>query len=894
MTASRAPHEAGDPRERPSTPDEIDAHVPLPDDADDVGPPSASDRRMAELLAQSSGERDVVRLRSALAADGGDDDLAGRLRAMEYLDEVCGELAGDLPERLGDYRILGVLGRGGMGTVYEAYQESLERIVALKVLSTQLSADPRMRKRFRTEARATATMHHQHIVPVYGFGEAGGLLYFAMERVEGVSLDRHVSRARRAGRPPMEPRDAARRFAGVADALHHAHRRGILHRDVKPGNVLVHPDGELALADFGLSKILGEHSMSVSRAGGFLGTLHYAAPEQALGRDPTPAADLYALGVTMFECISGRLPVNAESTEGLLHAVLHVDPPPLRKVLPTAPRDLEAVLQKLLCKEPGDRYPDGESLARDLQRIALDEPVRVRRQPLSVRLWRLARKHKVLSALVLLAFVLLVSTAFFGVQLFREEQQGRLTRYENLLTQAVARAESTAGAATGPDDVLRLLTGIGVAVDAGDDMVEQLFDSATKLLPDDPLAPELRAAWRADPLPTASAALARSHAWDAFRAIDAEIRRFESAASFASGDRTAWLRAYRLYVLRAVAALTAPVGDRAGAEKDLVRAAVVRRGAFFPRLLGELLEWRPEDGPGDLVRRLDRVAATGPAGAEAAVATLLWTVAGIERASEAQLIDLDLPHPWRLVLHDTAIERLARLGLLDAARATSRPGARGFVERALADAARRIAVSYGDASLRDAVVADQLRVLDTSVSPESPMQAWRVVFERLRAADAPVPEVAPERPLDIPRRLAGWHELLQLDLSERVFLDLREPCEALLQAAGAAAERRTVRVRAWLAARTDSPDATAAAIQDWLAMDANDAEAYLCRIAANLRAGDVEAVRFDWIVALQNAADDASVRVRLGALLEAAARREARSDVREAWSALARRTRGAR
>src|SRR5262245_13054024 len=271
-------------------------------------PRDAADERMAELLGSpSSGaelRRQLQRESTAEAAD-----LLSRLNALDFVHQVVGEST-DLPDRLGDYRITGVLGRGGMGIVYLAWQEELEREVALKVLSQSWSADPTMRQRFRAEARATAALHHRHIVPIYDYGEAQGQLFFAMERVDGLSLDKHIAASRRVGRPPLEPRDAARRFAGVADALGLAHKRRILHRDVKPGNILVGADGTLALTDFGLAKALDHASVDLTtRAGGFLGTLHYSSPEQALGRELGPASDLYSLGVTLFEAVAGQLPL---------------------------------------------------------------------------------------------------------------------------------------------------------------------------------------------------------------------------------------------------------------------------------------------------------------------------------------------------------------------------------------------------------------------------------------------------------------------------------------------------------------------------------------------------------------------------------------------------------
>ncbi|MBP8302208.1 MAG: serine/threonine protein kinase, partial [Planctomycetes bacterium] len=208
---------------------------------------AAADARMADML---RGSTSGAELRRELVSDDTEQasDLLARLDALDFVQQVVGG-SSDVPTRLGDYTIKGLLGRGGMGTVYLGWQEELEREVALKVLSPHFSSDSTMRKRFRAEARATAALHHRHIVPIYDYGESQGMLYFAMERVDGMSLDKHIAAARRSSRLPMDPLEASRRFAGVADALGLAHRRRLLHRDVKPGNILVGSDGTLALTD---------------------------------------------------------------------------------------------------------------------------------------------------------------------------------------------------------------------------------------------------------------------------------------------------------------------------------------------------------------------------------------------------------------------------------------------------------------------------------------------------------------------------------------------------------------------------------------------------------------------------------------------------------------------
>jgi predicted Ser/Thr protein kinase len=609
---------------------------------------------MADLLAD--GVRATPDLRRQLQdeASAESDDLLARLNVLDYLDSIVGDVGSDLPERLGDYRIIGLLGRGGMGTVFEAFQESLERIVALKVLAPSLTTDPRMRKRFRVEARASATLHHQFIVPVYGFGEAGGHLYFAMERVDGVSLDKHISAARHRGAPVMEAREAARRFAGVADALGHAHRRGILHRDIKPGNILVHPDGSLALADFGLSKMMGEPSLSISQHGGFLGTLHYAAPEQARGRPVTPASDLYSLGVTIYECVTGQLPVQGETTEALLQALLNEDARPLRQLVPRAPRDLEIVLEKLLSKDPDDRYSDGEALARDLLRVADDEPVLVRRRPILVRAWRQVRKHSLLSAALALSILLLLTVFVLWRQVVGEEETARIALHAARLNEAVAMAETEPGRFDGPDGLLAVLLGVELAAGGTDTRVVAMLDEAEAARPEQPRTRELRAAYLADPVPAATEALRSGRGQVALGLLDREIEASESSG-FAERDAVTWLRLYRLYLARAVARLTAAVADADGAGDDLLRAAFVRPGAFVPALLAALVDWDPARGTGPLFDQVDALLRDRPAAAGRVAAELLRAVALDDRPIGAHLLPLSIPYALRRELLRRAV-----------------------------------------------------------------------------------------------------------------------------------------------------------------------------------------------------------------------------------------------
>ncbi len=822
-----------------------------PDRLDDDS--SSVDARMAELLATRS---DLSEVRSRLREEDSDEaeDLLERIETLDFLDSMVGEVDADVPEQLGEFRIVGLLGRGGMGSVFEAFQESLERTVALKVLSPSLTSDPRMRRRFRAEARACANLHHPNIVPVYGFGETSGSLYFAMERVQGVSLDRHIARARHVGRLALEPRDAARRFAGVADALFHAHRRGLLHRDVKPGNVLVHPDGELALADFGLSKVVGEQSRSLSRAGGFMGTLQYAAPEQALGRDPSPASDLYGLGATLFECITGRLPIEGRTTEALLHAIVHEEAPPLRKVLRGAPRDLEMVLRKLLSKDPGDRYQDGETLARDLRRVADDEPVHVRRVPLSVRAWRQIRKHRGVSAAVAIALVATIVTSVLWGQFRDEERAKAIAQRQNHQTAAVARAETESGPAFGPDGLLSVLTGTRlVAADARSEVLD-LLDQAEQVWPGDPQTARLRQAYLVDPIPEATRQLRRGDGLGARRLIDARIQEIETKDGFAERDPSTWLALYRLYVGRGLASLTAAVGDVEAAERDLIRASMIRPGAFLPRLLMPILAWDPAQPADAMLEQVDNLVARGPLGALDAAASFLLCFAGLARPAESELVQVEMTTEQRFELHRAALARLGRSGReLGELRAAGGP-----IERGLASPIRS-ALRAGRVT---AEVLEHARILlEEQVGPVSPLRAWREVVAVLTDRDSPPARGRDGGELEPEVRLAGLEKLLALDPPNWLVGALDTRVRSILDEGGPvlAASACALRVRAMLGRRAEV-DVAAALAQAWVDEDPYDARAYVCRFEAHLRAGAYADAAWDVVTAFQHCAVPAQLR----------------------------------
>jgi YVTN family beta-propeller protein len=256
------------------------------------------------------------------------------------------------------HRITGVAGRGGMGVVYRAVQLDLDRAVALKLIAPDLAEDASFRERFTRESRLAASIDHPNVIPVYYTGESDGALYIAMRYVDGSDLRTLV---RAAGR--LDPPRAAHIVAQVASALDAAHQRGIVHRDVKPANVLLGAGDHAYLTDFGLTKRIASHTGS-TRSGGWVGTLGFVAPEQIRGERVDARADIYALGCMLFHCLAGGPPYQRDSDEATLWAHLHDDAPSLRANAPDAPPALQGVIDRALAKDPDDRYQSAGDLGR--------------------------------------------------------------------------------------------------------------------------------------------------------------------------------------------------------------------------------------------------------------------------------------------------------------------------------------------------------------------------------------------------------------------------------------------------------------------------------------------------------------------------------------------------
>jgi WD40 repeat protein len=298
---------------------------------------------------------------------------------------------------LAGFEILGVLGRGGMGVVYRAWQPDLQRVVALKVLRAGAQADAETLARFRTEAAAAARLQHPHIVQIHEVGEQGGRPYLVLEYVDGMSL------AQRIAGTPWPAREAAALVETLAQAVAYAHRQGVLHRDLTPGNVLLTAAGEPKVGDFGLAKLLRGGGQAQTQTGAVFGTPSYMSPEQAAGRsrDVGPGADLYALGAILYELLTGRPPFKAATSWDTVAQVLRDEPVPPRRLQPGVPRDLETVCLKCLRKEPLRRYGTAAALADDLRRFLNGEPIRARRPTLRERAVRWGRGHPALAVLCL-------------------------------------------------------------------------------------------------------------------------------------------------------------------------------------------------------------------------------------------------------------------------------------------------------------------------------------------------------------------------------------------------------------------------------------------------------------------------------------------------------------
>jgi serine/threonine protein kinase len=416
------------------------------------------------------------------------------------------------PQQLGDYRIVREVGRGGMGIVYEAVQQSLGRRVALKLLPHHTQRDINRLERFRLEAQAAARLHHTNIVPVFGLFESDGLHYYVMQFIDGHGLDAvsgrqrgaaalrdtlprlkstvnvgPVSQAAAAGHvtpPPIvvhasaptaagwkirEPADefrqAARIGVQVAQALDYAHAQGILHRDIKPANLLLDQQGTVWVTDFGLAKL--READGLTATGDLVGTLQYMAPE-ALHGQSGPQSDVYSLGLTLLELMTHQAPFPESSPARLIKQISEHEPIRPRLRNPLIPRDLETIVLKAIAREPRDRYATAGALAGDLSRFLEDRPITARRSSSLERFWRWSRRNRALASSLAAALGCLVLATIVGWWAYasttqalvraddkRQEAERATRRAKANMQLSLQALEEIFAALAPPDDELR-------------------------------------------------------------------------------------------------------------------------------------------------------------------------------------------------------------------------------------------------------------------------------------------------------------------------------------------------------------------------------------------------------------------------------------------------------
>jgi hypothetical protein len=278
-----------------------------------------------------------------------------KARALSYKQMIGNEI--------GNYRILEKLGDGGMGVVYKAIDTQLDRVVAIKALSPDLSGNPALVERFRTEARAHAQLNHPNLATLYAFLVQDGVAYMVMEFVDGETFHGLIAR-----RGPIPAEEAVPLFRQALAGIGHAHRMGIVHRDVKPSNIMLNRDGVVKVMDFGLAKVAGNHGMT--RTGVRLGTAYYMSPEQVLVKPVDVRSDIYSLGVTLYEMLTGQAPFQADSEFEILNDHVNTPPAPPSRLYPQIPQGIENAVLKALAKDPDQRFQTVDQFAAALEHPA--------------------------------------------------------------------------------------------------------------------------------------------------------------------------------------------------------------------------------------------------------------------------------------------------------------------------------------------------------------------------------------------------------------------------------------------------------------------------------------------------------------------------------------------
>jgi eukaryotic-like serine/threonine-protein kinase len=442
------------------------------DDSADI---DEQDERLVNILDQYLIDLEAGKRPNASEIIASHPDLAEALRescgALRLLSSLEADLPGNgheslaaIPKVLDDFVLGRELGRGAAGIVYEAQQVSLDRAVAVKVLAFCSSIQHDRVERFYREATAAALLNHPHIVSVLGVGCCQGTHYYAMNRVEGASLDQRIEAAvRHADEPLASPlvgpdrfRRIARFMADAADALAHAHQEGIVHRDIKPSNLLLTPDDHLWVADFGLARIGGEANLT--RSGDMVGTIRYMSPEQASGKSEwvDGRTDIYALGATLYELVLLKPTFEGHDSAQLLRAIQTTEPATPRSIDRSIPVPLETIIRRAMRRSASERYQSASEMAADLRRFAAGQPIQASKVTLAERWSAYLRDHAAMvAAAMLLAIVsIAASTAHSVIVADKQSQTERALGLSQKNYLEARRAVDTLGA----DVAMRLAT----------------------------------------------------------------------------------------------------------------------------------------------------------------------------------------------------------------------------------------------------------------------------------------------------------------------------------------------------------------------------------------------------------------------------------------------------